>query len=70
MWGLVWGLIPLAAIVGWVITSTQRSRTRTGDDQLTAVLAQTAETNRLLTERIEQLDKRLASIEKTLNEIP
>lgn len=71
LWGLLWTIVPIAAIVGWVVVSTAKSRERqAGGDQLTAVLAQTAETNRLLTDRIDQMDKRLASIEKTLNEIP
>jgi hypothetical protein len=67
----MWAIVPIAAIVGWVVVSTARSRDRhTGDDQVAAALVQTAETNRLLTARIDQLDQRLASIEKTLNEIP
>jgi len=71
LWGVVWVLVPIAAVIGWVVVATTRNRTRQfGDDQVAAVLAQTAETNRLLAERIDQVDKRLASIEKTLNEIP
>jgi hypothetical protein len=69
--GLLWAIVPIAGIVGWVVVSTTKSRDRhTSDDQVAAALSQTAETNRLLTARIEQLDQRLASIEKTLNEIP
>jgi hypothetical protein len=69
--GLLWSVVPIAAIVGWVVVSTTRSRNRhTSDHEVAAALAQTAETNRLLTARINQLDQRLASIEKTLNEIP
>jgi hypothetical protein len=71
LWGLLWSIVPIAAIVGWVVVSTTKSRDRhTSDDQVATALAQTAETNRLLTARIDQLDRRLASIEKTLNEIP
>jgi hypothetical protein len=71
LWGVIWVLVPIAAVIGWVVVATTKTRARqSGGDQLTAVLAQTAETNRLLTERIDQMDKRLASIEKTLNEIP
>jgi hypothetical protein len=71
LWGLLWLVVPVAAIIGWVVVSTTRNRDRhTGTDQVAAALVQTAETNRQLTARIDQLDQRLASIEKTLNEIP
>jgi len=71
LWGLLWVIVPVAAIISWAFVSTSKNRAQqAGGDQVTAVLAQTAETNRLLTERIDQMDKRLASIEKTLNEIP
>jgi Na+-transporting methylmalonyl-CoA/oxaloacetate decarboxylase gamma subunit len=66
----LWLLIPLAGILGWVITSTVKIRARTAaNDQIAAALAQSTETNRQLAERLEQLDRRLASVEKTLNDV-
>jgi len=66
----LWLLIPLAGIVGCVITSTVKIRARTAaNDQIAAALAQSTETNRQLAERLEQLDRRLASVEKTLNDV-
>jgi len=70
-WGAVWVLVPVAAIVAWAIRPRSEARGRQrGDDQMAAALTQSAESNRLLSERVEQLDRRLAAIEKTLNEIP
>jgi hypothetical protein len=69
----VWAAVPLAAIVGWIVVSTTRTRAgarSTTDDQIATAIAASAETNRKLAERVEQIDKRLASIEKTLNDIP
>jgi ABC-type transporter Mla subunit MlaD len=70
LYAFIWLLIPLAGIIGWIITSTTKTRARTGaSDQIAAALAQSAETNRQLAERIDQLDRRLASVEKTLNDV-
>jgi hypothetical protein len=66
----IWVVVPLAGIIGWVIVMTGISKNRGGANaQVAAALAQSTETNRLLAERVEQLDRRLASVEKTLNEV-
>jgi hypothetical protein len=67
-----WILIPLAAIIvgGIVAVIGTRGAGRKSDKELTAALERTVESNRVLTERIDQLDRRLASVEKTLNDIP
>ncbi len=64
----LWVLVPLAGVIGWIITSVVRSKAN-ANDQVAAALTQSAETNRLLAERIEQLDRRLAAVEKTLNDV-
>jgi hypothetical protein len=69
-WQFLWAIVPVAGIIGWVIVQTTKTRSRTSsNDQVAAALAQSTETNRLLAERIEQLDRRLAAVEKTLNEV-
>jgi hypothetical protein len=69
-WQFLWAIVPLAGVIGWVIVSTTKMRSRsTSSDQLAAALAQSAESNKQLAERIDQLDRRLAAVEKTLNEV-
>lgn len=67
-----WILIPVTAIIVWglIAMSGARSGSRRTDMQLAEALQRTAESNRLLAERIDQLDRRLASVEKTLNDVP
>ena len=64
---------PILGIVGWILITLagtlSGSRRRDAEAMKTA-LAESAGTNRQLAERLDQMDKRLAGIEKTLNDIP
>jgi hypothetical protein len=68
--------IGLLGVIGWtaatmsgVWLSGGKSRRRS-ESQLLAALDDSAASNRRLAEQLDQMDKRLAAIEKTLTEIP
>lgn len=63
----VW--IVIAAIIAGTIVTVSTSRS-TGRNELAQALKQNAEANEKLVARLDGIDLRLTSVEKTLNEIP
>ena len=63
----VW--IVIAAIIAGAIVTVSTSRS-TGRNELAQALKQNAEANEKLVARLDGIDLRLTSVEKTLNEIP
>jgi len=72
-------LIPIVAIVGGVVYSilSDRNRTKrkiaeaaTPSDEYVKLLHGTADTNRQLLEQLARIETRIATIEKTLTDIP
>ncbi|OJU41257.1 MAG: hypothetical protein BGN97_16110 [Microbacterium sp. 69-10] len=63
----VW--IVIAAIIAGTIVTVSTSR-GTGRNELAQALKQNAEANEKLVARLDGMDLRLTSVEKTLNEIP
>ena len=59
---VVWGAIGLAAVLG--------GGRRRAAQELTDALATSAASNRELAERLGRMEQRLATIEKTLTDIP
>jgi len=70
--------IPIVGILGWVITSVIESITKSRRSAIEAelsapqraLLAQSTESSRALVERLDRIDARLNTIEKTLTDIP
>jgi len=72
-----WIIIPVVAIVGWVIFLTLATywkyRHRTSEvasPELRKTLDANTETNRAVLAKLDALDQRLATVEKTLTDIP
>ncbi len=61
--------IVIAAIIAGTIVTVSTSRS-TGRNELAQALKQNAEANEKLVARLDGIDLRLTSVEKTLNEIP
>ncbi|MFB0834655.1 hypothetical protein ACX8Z9_05735 [Arthrobacter halodurans] len=70
--GIPWfAWIAIAAIiVGCVNTIFANRRSAVPGEELSLQLAENAELNRRLLERLDSLDRRVAGVEKTLSDIP
>lgn len=70
--------IPIVAIIGWALISMVESQNRTklklakaaNNPELAVALKDNAEVNRQLLQKMSELENRLATIEKTLTDIP
>jgi hypothetical protein len=65
--------VAIVSIVGWILitlVTTIVGGRKDAEKKVIDALDSNAAANRALTERLDQLDKRLASVEKTLNDIP
>jgi hypothetical protein len=75
-WGFIWVLVPVAGIVGWAIRENAKYRAQgrsadlAGTSELKSVVEQNTAVNKQLLEKLDSLEGRLASVEKTLNDIP
>jgi TolA-binding protein len=75
-WNFVWVIVPVAAIVAWMVRENARYRAQgrstdsLGASELKSVVEQNTAVNRQLLEKLDSLEGRLASVEKTLNDIP
>lgn len=77
-WGGIYAVVGLAAVIGWFVYMTQRTKYRaqertaelSGASDLRDVITQSNELSRQLLAKLEAMDQRLAAVEKTLNDIP
>lgn len=77
-WGTLYVIVPVVAIAGGITYSIMKAKYRaqertaelSGSSDLKSVVEQNTAVNKQLLEKLDSLEGRLASVEKTLNDIP